>query len=102
MDDVCFFDDLLISTSKKSPSSFENIESNRDELLISTMNYIIKRYNNCIFNCLSIEDDFKKVSLIAVSKKIKFGSVFSSIGTKLSEGEELCLIDIYNARHYYK
>ena len=95
-------DELLIKINEKSPSSFENIESNQNELLVSTLGYIIKRYNTCLANNLTIEDEFKKVSQAAGLKKVKYGSVFSLIGSKLSKGEELKLVEIYQASNYYK
>lgn len=102
IDDVLFLDELLIKINEKSSSSFDNIEINKNELLLDTMENIKKRYNNCISNNLSIKDEFSKIHQVAVTKDIKYANVFMKIGLKLQEGEELGLVDIYQASNYYK
>jgi len=100
-DDVFFVDALLLKINDKSPRLFNNVESAQNELLIYTLENIVKTYNNCIINNLSVSEEFNKIQETAISKKIKHGNVFGIIGNKLSKGEELSLVDIYQACQYY-
>jgi hypothetical protein len=101
-EDIFFLDELLIEINKKSPSSFENIENTRNNLWILTLNNIIKRFNKCLANDLSIVDEFDQITQAAAVKKVKYGSIYGVIGKKLSNGEELGLVEIYQASYYYK
>ena len=101
-EDVLFLDEFLMKINEKSPSSFDNIESDQNELWIYTLGKIVERYNRCIADNLSISDEFDKIGQIAALKKVKYGSIYGVIGNKLSKGEELSLVEIYQASNYYK
>ena len=101
-EDVLFLDDFLSKIKEESPNSFEKTKNTQNVLWSSTLNNIIKRYNSCIADNKSIIDEFDKIYQVASLKKVKYGSVFQIIGLKLSKGEELGLVDIYQASHYYK
>ena len=77
-------------------------KQNSIRLLIKTLDNIIKTYNKCIHNKLSIAAEFDKISQVASLKKVKHASIHSIIGAKLSRGEELSLVELYQASNYYK
>jgi hypothetical protein len=100
--DVFFLEEFLIKSNEKSPSSFENIKVDQNEILIYTFGKIVETYNRCVANNLSISDEFDKISQVAALKKVKYGSIYGVIGRKLSRGEQLSLIEIFQASNYYK
>ena len=101
LDQVWFLDELLIKINEKSPSSFENIKQFQNELWVTTIENIKKRYNMCINNNLSLTEEFDKLYQAANAKNVKYGSVYKVIGDKLSKMEELSLVEIYHASYYY-
>jgi len=86
-------DDKMVSIESKItnklrievPSFFDTIEKG-DDLLFSTLNFIIENYNNCINEKKDILSEFQKIGAIAKAKQIKYTSVFDQIGRNLSEG----------------
>ena len=101
-EDVLFLDEFLIKINEKSPKSFENTESEQNEILSYTLKKIIEIYNHCIPQGISIISEFDKISQIAALKKVKYSSIYGVIGRKISKEEELSLVEIYQASHYYK
>ena len=82
--------------------SYENIESEQNEIWSYTLNKIIEKYNHCMQEKLSIISEFDKIDKIATFKKIKYSSIYGVIGNKLHKGEQLNLLEIYQASNYYK
>ena len=101
-EDILFLDEFLIKVNEKSSKSYENIESEQNEIWSYTLNKIIEKYNHCIEEKLSIISEFDKIDKIATLKKIKYSSIYGVIGNKLHKGEQLNLIEIYQASNYYK
>jgi len=101
-EDILFLDEFLIKINEKSPKSYENIESEQNEIWSYTLKKIIENYNHCIVQKISIISEFDKIGQIAALKKVKYSSIYGVIGNKLYKGEELSLVEIYQASNYYK
>lgn len=83
-----------------NPNIFDELNLQRDELLASTLNFVTKEYNFCILNQGNIISHFDKISAIAKAKGVKYDSVFSKIGTQLTEGKSPTVMQIHNASYY--
>ena len=101
-EDILFLDEFLIKINEKSSKSYENIESERNEIWSYTLKKIIEKYNHCMAEKISIISEFDKIDKIATLKKIKYSSIYGVIGNKLHKGEQLTLIEIFQASNYYK
>ena len=101
-EDVLFLDELLIKINEKSPNSFDNLVRSDNDLLIRTLQNLIQLYNKCIEEDLSITNEFKRIAQIAATKKVKYSSIYDVIGKKLSNQEDLSLVEVYQASHYYE
>ena len=95
-------ENLFETARMKNSSLLINAEQNADKNLLATFEGILKIYNDAINSGSSIEDEFKRISLHAKAKKVKYSSIFEVIGTKLNKGKELLLSEVYNAMEYYK
>ena len=100
-EDILFLDEFLIKINENSSKSYDNIESEQNEIWSYTLNKIIEKYNDCMQEKLSIISEFDKIDKIATFKKIKYSSIYGVIGNKLHNGEQLNLIEIYQASNYY-
>jgi hypothetical protein len=85
-----------------NPELFDQLPSSNDFSLNDTLNYIVEKYNSFIEKGKNVESEFKKIELIASSKKIKYASIYNQIGTQLSEGISPSIKQINYASYFLK
>ncbi len=99
---IDFESELIHRILSANPSIFDTIIFEPDELLIQTLDFIIKLYNNAIENQIDIALEFKKIYLKALAKGIKYASVFDQIGNILKSGSAPMVKQICEASFYFK
>ena len=98
---VLGIDSLIELVRTTQPRLFDVVKHKTDEKLSTSLKGIIDQYNNAKNNNISIVTEFNKSHTIATAKKIKYASVFNTIGKKLTQGEELSLAEVYQVSEYY-
>jgi hypothetical protein len=83
-----------------NPSIFDELNVQSNQLLSTTLDFVIKEYNFCIQNQEDVKSHFDKISAIAKVKGAKYDSVFSKIGVQLMEGKPPAIVQIHYASHY--
>ncbi len=83
------------------PSFFDSIER-ENNLLYSTLDYVVSHYNKCINEKKNVLSEFQKIESIAKAKQIKYASVFDQIGKNLVEGIPPTIKQLYYASNILK
>lgn len=91
---------LINNIRVEQPDVFDILTGNSNFLFYDTLNYIIEQYNSFIEKSKNIESEFKRIELIAISKNIKYASVYGQIGSQLTKGIPPSIKQIYYASFY--
>ena len=101
--DLIEFENNLINRIRVSkPEIFDQLVSVNDNTLNDTLDFIILKFNKTIESKGSLSSEFDKIEMIAISKKVKYASVFGQIGKKLEKGVAPNLQDLIYASGYFK
>ena len=99
--DLISFEESLIHRIRvNNPEVFDRILYTPNILIESTLNYVIRKYNNCIDKSEDLIVTFEKIGDIAKAKDIKYNSVFIEIGKLLNSGSAPTTKQIYYASYY--
>jgi hypothetical protein len=96
-----FEKDLIIKIRTNQPELFDQLSISNDNTLSETLDFIIKMFNEAIESKTNLNSEFDKIEVIAISKKVKYASVFGQIGKKLTEGKAPNVQDLYYASGYF-
>jgi hypothetical protein len=80
----------------------DKLPKSSDYSFYDTINYIVEKYNSFIDSGKDIESEFKRIELIATSKKIKYASIYNQIGEQLVKGISPSIKQINYASYYLK
>ncbi|WP_084625895.1 AIPR family protein [Flavobacterium soli] len=97
---ILFEESLMHRIRINNPEIFDQISFTPNVLIENTLNYIIRKYNNCIDKSEDIIVAFEKIGDVAKSKEIKYNSVFIEIGKLLNSGNAPTTKQIYYASYY--
>lgn len=96
-DDIISFEsDLTNKLRVEVPDFFDSIER-EENLLYSTLDYVINNYNKCINEKDDVLMEFQKIEAIAKAKQVQYASVFDQIGKSLIKGDAPTIKQIYYA-----
>lgn len=98
---VQFENSLTNKLRVQDPSFFDSIER-EENLLYTTLDYIISVYNSCINEKKNVQSEFQKIRKIASAKKIKYASIFDQIGERLENGNPPNMKQVYYATNLKK
>jgi hypothetical protein len=96
-----FEKDLINRIRANKPEIFDQLGTVNDNTLNDTLDFIIQKFNEILESRGSLSSEFQKVEMIAVSKKVKYASIFGQIGKKLEKGLAPNLQDLIYASGYF-
>lgn len=99
--DLRFEEQLLAKLRAKYPIVFDNIDFTDHLNLKEPLDYIIKKYNNCIAYQHDIKSEFDKIADICTKKEIRYGSVFREIGKQLVAGSPPTIQQLKYSKNYF-
>ncbi|MEN2283125.1 AIPR family protein [Algoriphagus sp. SE2] len=102
VDLIDYENDLINRIRVKRPEIFDQLRTEYDTALNDTLDFIIRKYNSAVESAESTVSEFNKVEMIAISKKVKYASVFGQIGKKLDKGIAPNIQDLIYASEYFK
>lgn len=94
--------DLINRIRSNSPEIFDQLGTEYDNTLNDILDFIIQKFNKTLEKRGSLISEFDKIEMIAVSKKVKYSSIFGQIGKKLENGYAPNLQDLIYASSYFK
>lgn len=97
---VDFNGNLLNKIRVNNPHILDDYDKEFNDLILSSYNYIINKYNNFINRSDDVIIGFNKISTIANQKGIKYPSVFSEIGKLLDQGVAPSIEQLYYSSYY--
>jgi hypothetical protein len=98
---IVYEKDLINRIRTNSPEIFDQLVITNDNTLNDTLDFIIKKYNEAIEARTDIISEFNTIEKIAISKNVKYASVFGQIGKKLAGGVSPNLQDLVYASSYF-
>ena len=101
LDLIEFEKNLINRIRSNNPEIFDQLETINDTTLINTLDFIILKFNKAIESKFNLISEFDKVQKIAISKNVKYASIFGEIGKKLEKGEAPNIKDLIYASGYF-
>jgi hypothetical protein len=101
IDLIVYENELINKIRKNKPEIFDQLGTVHDNTLNDTLDLIIRNFNKALETGGSLISQFDKVIMIAVSKKVKYASVFGEIGKKLEIGVAPNIQDLIYASNYF-
>jgi len=99
---IKYFKDLILSISVENSNIIEELDSERNELMIDTLNSVIKLYNDTNKVDDEILETFRVQSIIAERKKIKYvPGILMEIGKNLVLGKSPSINQIYVVSNFF-
>lgn len=96
------FNSLFKNIKENAPHLLYNLPvENEDSTLKTTIDKIIKKYNNVISSNGNLTSEFDKSSQIAAHKKVKYSSSISQIGAYLAKGKPPTLELVKLSSNYF-
>jgi len=99
---IHFERDLINRIRANRAEVFDQLPTVNDYYLSDTLDFIVKKYNEVLEAKMNLASEFDKLEKIAISKGIKYASVFGQMAKKLSQGEAPMIQDVIFASGYFK
>ena len=93
---------LINRIRSENPEIFDQLGDKYDNTLNDSLDFIIQKFNNTLQTGGSLISEFNKIEIIAISKKVKYASIFGQIGKKLEKGVAPNLQDLIYVSKYFK
>jgi hypothetical protein len=97
-----FENNLMAEIRKNNPEIFDQINTQQNYLLESTLKFIVLKYNQAIENGIGLQDFFKTIEKKSIGNKTKYASVFNIIALNLVKGIAPSVKDVQLASNYFK
>jgi len=98
---IDFHQYLITKFRQIDPVWLTEITQKRSYRYIDTLNNILEVYYSALSESLDIKNEFQVIAAKAKKKKVKFPSVFNTIGGKLATNEVPSIIELINASYYF-
>jgi hypothetical protein len=101
---VEFVDKIIDQFRMENNLELENLilDTPNENILESTLNFLIKSLNDCLSNNKNILSEFNKIKDIASAKGAEYSSVYNTIGKKFESAQLISIKDVFYASHYFK
>jgi len=98
---IHFEKDLINRIRANRAEVFDQLPRVNDYILGDTLDFIVKKYNQVIAAKKNIVSEFDKIEKLAISKGMKYTSVFGQMAKKLSLGKSPIIQDVIFASGYF-
>lgn len=101
---VDFVDKIIDQFRMNNNSALEKLilETPNENILEETLNFLIKKLNECFSSNKNILSEFNKIRDLASAKGGEYSAVYNTIGKKFESGELITIKDVYYASFYFK